>query len=67
MTDRIAKNIYELIYDRGMSLEEFAKQLAYSKEDVYRILTGELMLPPVELERIAKVLGVEKKDLCRKN
>lgn len=61
----VALNVFDRLYDSGVSLKEFSKKLEYSENDLYRILIGEPLLPPVELEKIAKELGIEKADLIK--
>ena len=56
-------NIFTLMQNSGISREDLAKELNYSYRDMCRILEGKLMLPPVELEKIAKFFGKTKKEL----
>ena len=50
---KIGVNIFSLMQNAGMSREELAEKMNYSYRDVCRILEGRLMLPPVELKKIA--------------
>ena len=60
---KIGFNIYMFMQDAGLEPEDFAVKLNYSFRDVCRIIDGRVFLPPVELERIAKVLGTTKAEL----
>ena len=60
---KIGFNIYMFMQDAGLEPEDFATKLNYSYGDVSRIINGRVFLPPVELERIAKVLGTTKAEL----
>ena len=60
---KIGFNIYMFMQDAGLEPEDFATKLNYSFMDVCRIIDGRVFLSPVELERIAKVLGTTKAEL----
>ena len=60
---KIGVNIFTLMQNNGLSREILAEKLNYSYRDMCRILEGKLMLPPVELERIADFFGKTKKEL----
>lgn len=60
---KLGVNIFTLMQNSGISREEFAKRLNYTYRDVCRIVEGNLLLPPVELVKIADVLGTTKSEL----
>lgn len=47
----------------GIGREELAEKLNYSYRDMCRILEGKLMLPPVEIKKIAEFFGKTKHEL----
>lgn len=61
--DNVRRNLCELLRLSGMTSKELADKLSYSLEDMDRILFGELMLRPAELEMIAEYFRVSKKEL----
>ena len=60
---KIGVNIFTLMQNAGLSREELATKLSYSYRDMCRILEGKLMLPPVEVKRIAEFFGKTKQEL----
>ena len=54
---KIGVNIFTLMQNAGLSREELARKLSYSYRDMCRTLEGKLMLPPVEVTRIAEFFG----------
>ena len=62
---KIGVNIYTFIHDAGTTPERLAKDLNYSLKDMWGVIEGKIMLPPVELDRIAKVLGTSKDEIVR--
>lgn len=60
---KLGVNIFTLMLNSGISREELAKKLDYSYRDMCRILEGKLMLPPVEIGKIAEFFGKTKKEL----
>ena len=60
---KLGVNIYALMQNSGISREDFAKKLEYTYRDVCRIIEGKLMLPPMEISKIAEVLGTTKQEL----
>ena len=60
---KIGVNIFTLMQNAGLSREELARKLSYSYRDMCRILEGKLMLPPVEIGKIAELFGKTKKEL----
>lgn len=60
---KLGVNIFTLMRNSGISREDLAKKLNYTYRDVCRILEGKLMLPPVEIEKIAELFGKSKKEI----
>lgn len=60
---KIGVSILTLMQNAGMSREDLAEKLNYSYRDMCRILEGKLMLPPVEVRKIAEFFGITKQEL----
>ena len=60
---KLGVNIFMLTQNSGISREELAEKLNYTYSDMCRILEGKLILPPVEIGKIAKLFGKTKKEL----
>lgn len=60
---KLGVNIFTLMQDSGIGREDLAEKLNYTYRDMCRILEGKLMLPPVEIGKIAKLFGKTKKEL----
>lgn len=60
---KLGVNIFTLMQDSGISREDLARKLNYTYRDMCRILEGKLMLPPVEIGKIAELFGKTKKEL----
>lgn len=60
---KLGANIFTLMQNSGISREDFARKMNYTYRDVCRVIEGKLMLPPIEISRVAEVLGTTKKDL----
>lgn len=60
---KLGVNIYTLMQNSGISREDLAEKLNYTYRDMCRILEGKLMLPPVEVGKIAELFGKTKKEL----
>ena len=60
---KLGANIFTLMQNADLSCEDLAKELNYSYRDMYRILEGRLMLPPMEIRRIADFFGKTKSEL----
>ena len=52
---KIGVNIFMLMQNAGLSIEDMTKKLGYSYMDMCRIIDGKAMLPPSELNKIANV------------
>ncbi len=60
---KLGLNIRMRMLEVGISPDNFAKHLGYSVKDVWNIIEGKVMVPPVELDKIAKLLGTTKSGL----
>ena len=60
---KLGVNIFTLMQNSGISREDVAEKLDYTYRDMCRILEGKLMLPPVEIGKIAELFGMTKKEL----
>lgn len=60
---KLGVNIFMLMQNSGISCEELAEKLNYTYRDMCRILEGKLILPPVEIGKIAELFGKTKKEL----
>ena len=60
---KLGINIFMLMQNSGISREELAEKLNYTYRDMCRILEGKLILPPVEIGKIAELFGKTKKEL----
>lgn len=56
-------NISALMGEAGIEREELAEHLGYTYRDISRLLEGKLLLPPVELEKVATKLNTTKDNL----
>ena len=63
LIEDLRKSIYELMKKNNMTCQAFGDALGYPITDVDRILFGEVLLPPVEIERIANLFGMTKREL----
>ena len=63
LIEDLRKSIYELMKKNNMTCQEFGDALGYPITDVDRIIFGEVLLPPVEIERIANLFGMTKREL----
>ena len=61
----IASNIMRYMEEKRVTIMDIVLNTSFSRNDVERILLGELMICPCGLKEIATVLGVSKKDLMK--
>ena len=59
----LGANIYALMQKTNTSLDSFEEKMGYSVKDVWNVIEGKVLIPPVELEKIANILGTTKKEL----
>lgn len=60
---KIGVNVYTFMQKANITPEELAKQMSYSLKDIWNVIEGRVMIPPVELNKLASMLGVTKEDL----
>ena len=63
LVEGLRKSINELMDKNNISRRDFANSLGYSVTDVDRILYGDVLIPPVEIERIANLFGMTMDEL----
>ena len=63
---KLGVNIRTCMLEADISLDNFAKHLGYSIKDVWNIIEGKVVIPPVELEKIASFLGTTKSELINR-
>ncbi|MDB8706637.1 transcriptional regulator [[Ruminococcus] gnavus] len=61
----IASNIMRYMEEKRVTVIDIVLNTSFSRYDIERILSGELMICPCGLKEIATVLGVSKKDLMK--
>ena len=61
----IASNIMRYMEEKCVTVIDIVLNTSFSRYDIERILSGELMICPCGLKEIATVLGVSKKDLMK--
>lgn len=61
----IANNIMRYMEEKRVTVMDIVLNTSFSRNDIERILSGELMICPCGLKEIATVLGVSKKDLMK--
>ena len=61
----IASNIMRYMEEKRVTVMDIVLNTSFSRNDIERILSGELMICPYGLKEIATVLGVGKKDLMK--
>ena len=63
LVENLRKSIYDLMKKNNMTFQEFGDALGYSLSDVDRILFGDVLLPPNQIERIAQLFGITMREL----
>ena len=61
----IASNIMRYMEEKRVTVIDIVLNTSFSRYDIERILSEELMICPCGLKEIATVLGVSKKDLMK--
>lgn len=61
----IASNIMRYMEEKRVTVIDIVLNTSFSRYDIERILSGELMICPCGLKEIATVLGLSKKDLMK--
>ena len=52
--------------EANISLDNFAEHLGCSIKDVWNVIEGKVIIPPVELEKIASFLNTTKSELLNR-
>ena len=60
---KVGINVFTFMQKAGLTPEQFSEKTSYSINDIWRVIEGKVMLPPVELQKIASVLGTTKEEL----
>lgn len=63
---RLGVNIYAFMLEANISLESFAEHLGYSIKDMWNVIEGKVIVPPVEMDKISSSLGISKVDLLNR-
>lgn len=65
MSTQVSDNIRKLLMQNHKGIVDFAEALGYSPRDAARIICGELLMSPKEIQRIADFFGVTKREIVR--
>ena len=60
---KLGVNISTRMLEANISPDNFAENLGYSIKDVWNVIEGKVVIPPIELEKIANLLGTTKSEL----
>ena len=60
---KIGANVYTFMQKAKLTPEELANRMSYSLKDIWNVIEGKVMIPPVEIDKLASMLGVAKEDL----
>lgn len=60
---KLGVNISTRMLEADISLDSFAKHLGYSMKDVWNVIEGKVIIPPVELDKMASLLKTKKSEL----
>lgn len=60
---KLGVNIRARMLEANISLNSFAEHLGYSVKDVWNVIEGKVIVPPTELDKIARFLNTTKNDL----
>ena len=63
---KIGVNVYTFMQKADLTPEDLAEQMSYSMKDVWNVIEGKVMIPPVEIKKLASTLGVSGDDLINK-
>ena len=63
----LPKNIYKIIYKKGLKQGAVAERAGYSKQVFNAMLTGRRIIKPNDILAIANALNVEPNDLFKKD
>ena len=60
---RIGANVCTFMQKAELTPEALAEKMSYSLKDVWNVIEGKVMIPPVEIKRLASILGLSGEDL----
>jgi len=60
---KIGANVYTFMQKAKLTPEILAEKMSYSSQDIWNVIEGKVMLPPVEIKRLASMLGISGEDL----
>ena len=60
---KLGVNICMRMLEANINPGRFAKYLGYSMKDVWNVIEGKVIIPPVELDKIARLLQTTKSEL----
>ena len=63
---KLGVNISTCMLEDNISIDSFAKHLGYSIKDVWNVIEGKVIIPPVELDKIASLLKTTKSELINR-
>lgn len=63
---KLGANIRTCMLEANISLDNFAEHLGYTIKDVWNVIEGKVIIPPVELEKIASFLNTTKSELLNR-
>ena len=63
---KIGVNVYMFMQKTKLTPEALAEKMSYSMKDIWNVIEGKVMIPPVEINKLASVLEVSGEDLVNK-
>lgn len=63
---KLGVNIRTCMMEANITPESFAKCFGYSTKDAWNIIEGKVIIPPVELDKIAKFFETTKSELINR-
>lgn len=60
---KIGANVYTFMQKAKLTPEIVAEKMSYSSQDIWNVIEGKVRIPPVEIKRLASMLGVSGDDL----
>ena len=63
---KLGINICMRMLEANISPGRFARHLGYSIKDVWYVIEGKVIIPPVELDKIARLLQTTKSELINR-
>ena len=63
---KLAANIRTCMLEANISPDSFAEHFGYTIKDVWNVIEGRVIIPPVELQKIASLFGITKSELINR-